>query len=93
MWELEHSLAAPVQGTLNSGTRVGQEPVGTSLVLPSLGAASATDFAPSEILAEHLIVQETGAGADCHKGLWESPPALALSPLTLPRPCLPGSIF
>lgn len=54
MWELERLLAAPVPGTLNSGTRVGQEPVGTSLVLSSLGAASATDFAPSEILAEHL---------------------------------------
>lgn len=44
----------PSPRNISSGTSVGQEPVGTRPALPSLGAASATDFALSKILAGHL---------------------------------------
>lgn len=79
MWELEHLLATPSPRNRTLRNHVGQEPVGTRPELPSPGAASATDDAPSESLAEQNIctVQGSGAGtAQLPLGLGGSPPVL-----------------
>lgn len=96
VWELEHLLAIPSPRNRKLRKHVGQEPVGTRPALPSPGAPSATDYAPSESFAEQniCIAQGTGAGAArLPQGLGGSPPVLGLSPLTPRRPCLPGSTF
>lgn len=83
----------PLPGTLDSGTRVGQEPVGTALCSSLQGLPQPLILLPVKFLLNICIVRGADARVGCHKGLRESPPILGLSPLTPQRPCLPGSTF